>query len=173
MIPQQQAVGELVTLPDGRQYRLPVDISPEERATLLLELRSRFGIAGDYVPNAGISGRPTNLSEEQAGLPEDEVTVAPQAPVRAPIQQPPQAPIQQPRQVPIQQPTGGITSLSPEVDDYADQRTVLGGIGTLIKSMPIGLQQGWLLGKQALQGITSLGEDTQGQRYYTVELGVW
>ena len=157
-------MGELVTLPDGRQYRLPAGISSEERASILLELRSLFGIAGDYVPNAGISGQPTNLSEEQAGLPEDEVAVAPQAPI--------QAPIQQPRQVPIEQPAAGITSLpptstpapSPEVDDYAGRRTVLGGIGTLIKSMPIGLQQGWLLGKQALQGITSLDEDTQGEK---------
>ena len=64
-------MGELVTLPDGRQYRLPAGISSEERASILLELRSLFGIAGDYVPNAGISGQPTNLSEEQAGLPED------------------------------------------------------------------------------------------------------
>ena len=155
-------MGELVTLPDGRQVRLPVDVSPEERASILLELRSRFGIAGDYVPNAGIGGQPTNLSEESPSQ-------APIQPPQAPIQLP-QAPIQQPRQVPTQQPIEEITSLpqtptpEPEVDEYADERTVLGGIGTLIKSMPIGLQQGWLLGKQALQGITSLGEDTQGEK---------
>jgi len=159
-------MGEKVLLPDGRVITLPVDISPEERNVLLREIRSRYKIEGDYVPERSRRGAYTDIAASSPaprgpeapglpGLPQGAVS-----PYQAPRRQP-NAPIPEPLSTePPQAPIGQRE----EVDRYAGQRTLGGQVGTLFRSIPIGFQQAYYMAKAGALGWLSPDEDTQAEK---------
>ena len=162
-------MGEKVLLPDGRVITLPVDISPEERGVLLREIRSRYKIEGDYVPERSTRGAYTDIASSPPapsgpeapglpGLPGGAVSPyqAPLAPRRQPNAPIPEPLSTEPPQAPIEQ--------EDEVDRYAGQRTLGGQVGALFKGIPLGVQQAYYMAKAGALGWLSPDEDTQAEK---------
>ena len=167
-------MGERVRLPDGRIVLLPANITPEERSTLILELKSRFRITDGVVPPAGRRGEYTDLGKPALPqIPSLSVPSAPRgggAPAPAmgglpPVPSLSTAPTaaRQPLNLAARRP---VDPRDPEQinEELKRQRTIGGGIGALLKGTKLGFQQALMLGKLGALGLVSPDEDTKREQ---------
>ena len=145
---------ERIRLPNGQVVVLSADMAPEERERFLSDMRTRFGVdefeSVDPPQTYGRMGAPVGggrIGRMGDPIPPGGITTLPSPTIPTPS---PTTDYSQPAYE--EPPRGGY------------ERTVGGHVATLFKSIPIGLQQAFLMAKAGALGIASPDRDTQEER---------
>ena len=145
---------ERIRLPNGQVVVLSADMAPEERERFLSDMRTRFGV--DEFESVGPPQTYGRMGAPVGGgrigrmgdpIPPGGITTLPSPTIPTPS---PTTDYSQPAYE--EPPPGGY------------ERTVGGHVATLFKSIPIGLQQAFLMAKAGALGIASPDRETQEER---------